>query len=212
MEVVDGRAPSGSEAPDELELLQPALHASTGALRTRSGTVGLGWRLHGLGWRLHAGSLRRLRHGASSVLSLEGEAGEVHLVSYRERRPRSRKAKVEAMSTSRQMEAMATGRTSTAARGSPDAARRAAANCSAAHRLANFSAKTALQLPLSLPAIAAVTWKLCHDDLLMSLLIALLSVEGWRAAARRVGPRHALDVHRRRRRAASGPAHPGQRT
>ena len=123
MEVVDGRAPSGSEVPDELELLQPALHASTGALRTRSGTVGLGWRLHGLGWRLHAGSLRRLRHGASSVLSLEGEAGEVHLVSYRERRPRSRKAKVEAMSTSRQMEAMATGRTSTAARGSPDAAR-----------------------------------------------------------------------------------------
>ena len=144
MEVVDGRAPSGSEVPDELELLQPALHASTGAIRTRSGTVGLGWRLHGLGWRLHAGSLRRLRHGASSVLSLEGEAGEVHLVSYRERRPRSRKAKVEAMSTSRQMEAMATGRTSTAARGSPDAL--APALQSARLGGAKCSAKTALQL------------------------------------------------------------------
>ena len=77
VEVVHGRAPPGSEVSDELELLQPALRISTRALRT-SGTVGLGWWLHGLGWRLHARSLRRLRNGVSSVLSLEGEAGQVH--------------------------------------------------------------------------------------------------------------------------------------
>ena len=78
VEVVHGRTPPGSEEPDELELLQPALRTSTRALRTStralrtSGTVGLGW------W-LHARSLRRPGNGVSSVLSLESEAGEVHL-------------------------------------------------------------------------------------------------------------------------------------
>ena len=74
VEVVHGRTPPGSEVPDELELLQPALRTSTRALRT-SGTVRLGR-------RLHARSLRRPGNSVSSVLSLEGEAGEVHLARY----------------------------------------------------------------------------------------------------------------------------------
>ena len=81
VEVVHGRTPPGSEVPDELELLQPALRTSTRALRTStralrtSGTVRLGR-------RLHARSLRRPGNSVSSVLPLEGEAGEVHLARY----------------------------------------------------------------------------------------------------------------------------------